>query len=364
MAMGPSDIAKQLAAEMAALQKRVQELERAFILRKDEVIETHRRVVADIAGFVQEQLTWLAPIEKAWQPSDFLPDLTRLNWLEEVNRLRRAAGGLPDEVLVVLVGDTITEEALPAYQTMTNRHTGLSDSTGASDDPWAQWTRGWTAEENRHGELLNKYLYLSGRVDMRAVSLTTQHLIRNGFNPQTSNDPYRGLIYTSFQERATRVSHGNVAQLAQKHGDALLGRMCSIVAGDEARHEEAYKRFVRKLVELDPSGAVMACADMMNKTITMPARLMSDGGPTDLFTQFAAVAQRIGAYTARDYADILDHLIGFWNIRNLTGLRDDAATCQEYLCRLSVRYRSLADRMAEREPAKHSRFSWVFGRSV
>ena len=33
--------------------------------------------------------------------------------------------------------------------------------------PWARWTRGWTAEENRHGDLMNKYCYLSGRVNMR-----------------------------------------------------------------------------------------------------------------------------------------------------------------------------------------------------
>ena len=33
--------------------------------------------------------------------------------------------------------------------------------------PWGIWTRAWTAEENRHGDLMNKYAYLSGRVDMR-----------------------------------------------------------------------------------------------------------------------------------------------------------------------------------------------------
>jgi acyl-[acyl-carrier-protein] desaturase len=32
---------------------------------------------------------------------------------------------------------------------------------------WAQWVRQWTSEENRHGDLLNKYLYLSGRVNMK-----------------------------------------------------------------------------------------------------------------------------------------------------------------------------------------------------
>jgi hypothetical protein len=45
------------------------------------------------------------------------------------------------------------------------------DETGAQDQPWADWTRRWTAEENRHGDLLNKYLYLSGRVDMRQIEV-------------------------------------------------------------------------------------------------------------------------------------------------------------------------------------------------
>lgn len=37
------------------------------------------------------------------------------------------------------------------------------DDTGACPTPWARWNRHWTAEENRHGDVLNKYLYLSGR---------------------------------------------------------------------------------------------------------------------------------------------------------------------------------------------------------
>jgi acyl-[acyl-carrier-protein] desaturase len=36
---------------------------------------------------------------------------------------------------------------------------------------WANWVRAWTAEENRHGDLLNKYLYLCGRVNMRELKL-------------------------------------------------------------------------------------------------------------------------------------------------------------------------------------------------
>ena len=69
-----------------------------------------------------------------------------------------------------------------------------------------RWNRQWTAEENRHGDLMNKYCYLSGRVNMKAVERTIQNLIGSGMDPKTENNPYLGFIYTSFQERATKVS--------------------------------------------------------------------------------------------------------------------------------------------------------------
>ena len=63
---------------------------------------------------------------------------------------------------------------------MLNTLDGVRDQTGASDTPWARWTREWTAEENRHGDLLNKYLYLTGKVDMRQIEVTIQNLIGSG----------------------------------------------------------------------------------------------------------------------------------------------------------------------------------------
>lgn len=328
-------------------------------------MDTHRDVIQAMEGFIEERLTWLNPVGESWQPSDILPDLTAGNWHEALQRLRHAAQGLSDDILVVLVGDTITEEALPSYQSMLNRYQGIGDQTGASDSPWARWVRGWTAEENRHGELLNTYLYLSGRVDMRAVQLTTQHLIRNGFDPKTATDPYKGLIYTSFQERATRISHGNVARMANQSGEAMLGKICNLVAGDEARHEEAYKSFVKKLLELDAGGTLVAFADMMKAQVTMPARLMSDGIERDLFSRFVIVAQRIGVYTARDYADIIEHLVEYWNVAGLSGLSGEGAAAQDYLCTLGAHYQRFAERIEGRS-ARHPRssLSWIFDRPV
>ena len=42
---------------------------------------------------------------------------------------------------------------------------------------WTVWTRAWTAKENRNGDLLKTYLYLSGRVDMLMIEKTVQYLI-------------------------------------------------------------------------------------------------------------------------------------------------------------------------------------------
>ena len=322
-------------------------------------------MVEKMGGFVEENLGLLKEVSDSWQPSDILPDMAAEGWSEKLQGLREQARGVPDEVLVVLIGNTVTEEALPAYQTMLNRHPGVEDATGVSDSPWALWTRGWTAEENRHGEILSRYLYLSGRVNMRAFEVTTQHLIRNGFDPKTGNDPYKGLIYTSFQERATKVSHGNTARLANQSGDPTLGGICALVTGDESRHEEAYKRFAGKIIEEDPSDGVLAFGQMMKNTVTMPARQMADGETTDLYGQFAAVAQRIGVYTIRDYADIIDHLVGYWKIAGIPGLTGEAAKAQDYLGGLAQRYRGLADRaesrLSEQTPMP---FPWIFNRSA
>ncbi len=325
----------------------------------------HIEVMHAVEQFVAEQLNLLKPVAESWQPTDFLPDATKETWLDEVARCRRQAQGLSDEVLVVLVGDMVTEEALPSYQTWLNRAAGMADATGVSQNPWARWTRGWTAEENRHGDLLNRYLYLSGRVEMRAVERTTQYLLRNGFNPNIDRDPYQGLIYTAFQERGTKISHRNVAQLAHASGDHTLGKICHAIAGDEARHEEAYKRFVAKIFEVDPAGAVRAFAAMMRAHVVMPAQLMADGEGEDLFGRFAGVAERLGVYTLRDYAENVAHLVDYWKIRALTGLRGAASADQDYLGGLAQRHARIAERIASRQAGRQkSAFSWIFGRSV
>jgi len=326
------------------------------------VTSTQFEVIKSMEEFVERHLpSLLKPIEESWQPTDFLPDMSAENWPEQLNEFRERAKALPDDVLVVLVGDMVTEEALPTYQTWLNRLQGVRDCTGASNTSWARWSRGWTSEENRHGDLLNKYLYLTGRVDMRSVEITVHHLINNGFDPQTGDDPYLGFVYTSFQERATKISHRNVGILAKRAGENNLHRICGLIAGDEARHEKAYKLFMTKIFELDPGHAVLAFAKMMKTKIAMPAMLMDDGKGKGLFSKFSRVAQKAGVYTAWDYAEIIEALVQEWKIAGISGLSDAAARAQEYLCGLSERYHRLAERVRFSGTEK---FSWIHDRGI
>ena len=317
-------------------------------------------VLASIEKFVEEALSFLTPIEKIWQPSDFLPDLTLPNWKEKISKVREQARSLSDDILVVLVGDMITEEALPSYQTELNRNHGIDDPTGTHDSPWAQWSRGWTAEENRHGDVLNRYLTLSGRVNMRKIEVTIQHLIRNGFTTGSDANAYKAFVYTSFQERATKISHRNVGKIAAAQGDPSLAKICSQIASDEARHEEAYKTFMDKIFEVDPERAILAFGDMMKGMIAMPARLMDDGQDPQIYEKFMNVAQKLKVYTTLDYASIIDHLVARWKIADLGGLSGEAAKAQEYLGRIADRYRRLAERLEARlADLPLPKFSWL-----
>lgn len=57
-----------------------------------------------------------------------------------------------------------------------------------------------------------------------------QALIGTGFDPMMQTDPYKCFVYTSFQERATKISHANTATLAKQHGAPQLSKICKTIA--------------------------------------------------------------------------------------------------------------------------------------
>lgn len=318
-------------------------------------LEVMQAIEPLVEGYME---SFLIPIEDIWQPSDFLPDSQSDGFFDAVEQIREESKELGYDFWVAMVGDTITEEALPTYESWLMDVTGISQQ-GEKPNSWARWVRAWTAEENRHGDVLNKFLYLSGRVNMREVELSTQYLLNDGFDIGTDRDPYKNFVYTSFQELATNISHKRVGQMARKKGNALLGKMCNIIAGDEMRHHLAYREFVKVILDEDPSGMILAFTDMMKRKIVMPAHFLRESGGSigTAFENFSNCAQRLGVYTAQDYIEILQKLNDYWQIENIRNLTDEAEKGRDYLVKLPSRLERIAERMSF--PKDHYRFKWV-----
>ena len=316
-------------------------------------LEVMQFLEKSVDSFVDQ---FLIPIEKIWQPSDLLPNSESETFIEEVKELREIAKDLPYDFWVALVGDTITEEALPTYESWLMEVEGIDNQ---NRNGWSRWIRQWTGEENRHGDLLNKYLYLSGRVNMREVEITTQHLISDGFDIGTGTDPYKNFVYTSFQELATYISHNRVAQMAKKFGDNKLSKMCKMIAGDEMRHHHAYSEFVNQIFKVDPSEMMLAFQYMMKQKITMPAHFLRQSGQkiSDAFEEFSNSAQKIGIYTAFDYVDILQKLVEKWQIDKMVNLTDEAEKARDYLMKLPGRMAKISERLVM--PTETAIFKWV-----
>jgi acyl-[acyl-carrier-protein] desaturase len=299
---------------------------------------------------------FLIPVEKIWQPSDLLPNSESETFFDEVKELREIAKDLPYDFWVTLVGDTITEEALPTYESWLIQIDGIDNQ---ERNGWAKWIRTWTSEENRHGDALNKYLYLSGKVNMREIEMTTQHLIADGMDIGTSRDPYKNFVYTTFQELATFISHNRVALIAKKFGDKKLHKMCNLIAGDEMRHHLAYSEFVTQIFKLDPSEMMLAFQYMMKQKITMPAHFLRESGNkiSTAFEEFSNAAQRLGVYTALDYVEILQKLTEKWEIDKIRNLTDEAEKARDYLMKLPERMKRISDRLVI--PDQSFIFKWV-----
>ena len=322
--------------------------------RENVRLELLNSIDKDVDDYMEKFL--ISP-EKIWQPTDFLPDSNSDKFFDQITELRELSKDLPYDFWVTLIGDTITEEALPSYESWIMEIEGVDNE---NRNGWSEWFRAWSAEENRHGDVLNKFLYLSGRINMREVEISTHYLIADGFDIGTSHDPYKNFVYTSFQELATYISHNRVSEIAKKYGAKGLARMCKIIAGDEMRHHLAYVEFVKRIFEVDPSEMMLAFQHMLKLKIVMPAHFLRESGEPigRAFEIFSDSAQRLGVYTSLDYVDIIRKLINLWNIDKIVNLNEEAEKARDYIMKLPDRLDRIAQRIII--PAESPRLKWVY----
>jgi len=249
---------------------------------------------------------------KVWTPSSILS-------IDDQAEVERQMANLSSEIQMVLAGDTLTEEALPTYTRFLVATEGIPKE---QESHLQQWIREWSAEEERHGTLLDRLMLMSKAFDMDSYERSKSMLIADGMDIETENDPYKVFYYTSFQEIATQVSHMNVSKRAQEAGAPLIAKACKVIAGDEAMHAKMYNSFVQTALNTDPNGMIEAIAAMMKSRISMPAHLMREVrsetqeilNPGPMYDAFSDCAQHANVYTSKDYARISGQLLKGWKI--------------------------------------------------
>ncbi len=344
----------------------------ARIAREDEIVFSLEPKVA-----VKVDKMLLNP-DRAWQPSDLLPNFEEPDWMEQTVKLRKMAAGLSKGVIVATAGNGITEEGAPLYARALERVPIFSDTEGRGFNGFGRWGAGWDAEENRHKIVFDRWMMLSGRIDMKAYDRTVHYFIQNGFGSRIGTSVYNALIFTSNQEPATERSHGNTAKLALSQGDEFLHRLSWRTKGDEARHGEFYQWLMGEVFDTDPNGSVVAMDRMVSLDkggVLMPGALMTDRKvpnveditQTRLFQDYSMVTQELGIYTAEDYVDINMDLLKRWRVLDRTYDTPEAREAQDNLGKFTVRLGKALERAMGMKISSRKfppTFSWIHNEPV
>jgi acyl-[acyl-carrier-protein] desaturase len=234
----------------------------------------------------------------------------------------------------------LTEDNLPYY------HLALWETFG-KEGPWGEWVRRWTAEEGRHSIVLRDFLTVTRGVDPVALERGRIDQVSRGFYPDgqggSLTNPLDGVVYTTLQELATRISHRNTGRFTR---DPLIEKLTARIAVDENLHYIFYRELGKAAVELDPSAMVLA----MHRQVTgfaMPGREIPD------FREKASQVAKAGIYDLRIHHDdvLLTILFRHWKLDRLTGLTEEAEQARDGILMYLGRLDATAKRYEEKRAA-------------
>jgi acyl-[acyl-carrier-protein] desaturase len=220
-------------------------------------------------------------------------DATRVCPLESRPRLRRTRrepwnseqSGLSQIAQTALEVNLLTEDNLPSYHREIERAFGR-------DSAWGTWVHRWTAEEGRHAYCIRDYLLVTRGVDPDELERARLQVMQTGYD-SGEKPSLQMLVYTSLQERATRISHRNTGRYIQ---DLIVERMLSRIATDENLHMVFYRDLVKAALEITPGPTLRAItSEVIN--FKMPGTVIPN------FVRKAAQIARAGIYNLRIHHD-------------------------------------------------------------
>ena len=315
----------------------------------DPARELHSKieVLEDLEDTVRELMEVHERKRELWFPVDLLgpgpdecPDTHLAN-------LRARAAGIPDPARAALALNLLTEEGLPHFHRLLAVYLG-------DDSFWRSWNNLWTAEEDRHGQVLHDYTRDTRLLQQRKLEEMQFEYLRAGFHPEWDRDPYRVFAYTTVQERATQFSHAETGKIVAEY-EPQLALVLSQVAKEEARHYTFYRTVFGEILKRDPDQALHS-ASFILPAIDMPGVTMPG------FKELADVIRRAGIYGPRDYLRIVQEQIRYWKIESIEGLNELGRMAQEKILGIPARLKRIAEYMETRSKSKTFSFEVVFNR--
>ncbi len=287
-------------------------------------------------------------MSKQWNPHDYIP------WSDGKNFY--ALGGqdwepgqsqLSDLAQVAMVQNLLTEDNLPSY----HREIAMNFSM---DGPWGQWVNRWTAEENRHSTALRDYLVVTRAVDSVELEKSRIEQMTRGFSPGQNNQGdvfaeclFDSVVYVSFQELATRVSHRNTGKACN---DTIADQLLARVSADENLHMIFYRDVSAAGLDIAPNEAMKSVHRIL-RNFRMPGFT----GPE--FRRKAVIIAVGGVYDPRIHLnEVVMPVLKKWRIferEDFTGeaawLRDDLGVLITELEEAGDKFEESKQRYLERE---------------
>lgn len=286
--------------------------------------ETDRHLASARDWYPHEYVPWS-------QGEDFAGVLDGKPWDSSQERFGPAAR-------TALVVNLLTEDNLPSY------HFEIATQL-TKDGAWGFWVNRWTAEEDRHAQVLRDYLTVTRAIDPVALEDARMAHMQEGFTalkPGAMN----GLAYVSFQELATRVSHRNTGKAT---GDPVAEQLLARIALDENLHMLFYRNVMAGALDLAPDQAMRAITDMV-----VGFQMPGHGIPG--FQRKAVEIAVAGIYDLRQHLDdVVAPVLRAWGIKDRTDFGPAGEQAREELYTFLAELEVTADRFEERRPALAAR---------
>jgi len=293
---------------------------------------------------------------KEWNPHDYIPwsdgknfyALDGQDWAPEQSQLS-------DVALVAMVQNLLTEDNLPSY----HREIAMNFSM---DGPWGYWVNRWTAEENRHSTALRDYLVVTRAVDPVELETLRMEQMTRGFSPgqnrqgdMFAENVFDSVMYVSFQELATRVSHRNTGKASN---DPIAEQLMARVSHDENLHMIFYRDVSAAGLDIAPNQAIKSVHRIL-RNFKMPGYTVPE------FRRKAVIIAVGGVYDPRIHLEeVVMPVLKKWRIferEDFTGdgawMRDDLAVLIKELEESCDKFDESKQRYIERDARKAERIT-------